>query len=139
MGGRGNAGTRNSNSAYAVTVEEERLSSYNYREVEKEQMRKALDSAKEAIDSIVKDPYLTKNDDYREETFYERLADWFPRAMDGDDAEKIVYTGKDYITTVTFSIHDFNGKFDITLKPASYSVDEFSKEELERLGIEWIR
>lgn len=135
MGGRGNAAARNS-SRIVLNTDEERLESYNFRDFEKKNMSESLQTVKNAISNIEKDPW---NKDLNTEALYEILADYFPRNMDGDESEKVVGVDfkNEYITTVEISLwENRDGKIEGTLKPGSYSFSEFSKEELEYMGID---
>ena len=99
----------------------------------KADMRKALETVQDALDTLMKDAWMDKDTEH----LYETLADYFPRSMEGDDAEKIIYVSDDYITTVDVRLHDdYNGKITATLESHSYSTNEFSDEELEYMGIE---
>lgn len=134
MGGRGNSGSRNS-SKVQFSVDQERLDSYLYRDFEKTAMREALDDVQNAIKEIEKDPWRDTN----VEVLYESLADWFPRSMEGDDAEKVVRIdyNNEYITTVEISLwENREGRIEATLTPYSHSFSEFSDEELRDMGIE---
>lgn len=126
---RGSAGGSNT----IFEIRDERLDSYGYRESQKEDMQNALDEAQRAINEIMNDPWGAPSVD----GVYDRLADWFPQSMDGDEAEKVIFADKEYITTIDFRLHeDNNGKLVATLEPSSYSIDEFSDKELQDMGID---
>lgn len=115
--------------------DEDRLNSYNFRDFQKTQMRDSINDVCDAIKEIQNDPWLDLDVDH----LYEALADWFPRSMVGDDAEKIIRVDLDneYVTTVDIRLWE-NGKGQIEAKlvPQSYSFDEFTEQELTDMGIE---
>lgn len=110
-------------------------SSYIFSTLEKSLLRKAVKDVKETIVNLFKDPTTNKEEDY----MYEYLADSYPRSIEGDDAEKVVIVDEknEIVTTVRISLFDNSRtkKYEVELEPHSYSFDEFSKEELEDLGI----
>ena len=135
MGGRGTAAARNS-SRILLNVDEERLQSYNFRDFEKKNMSESLQNVKNAISNIEKDPW---NKDLDVDVMYEILADYYPRHMDGDESEKVVGVDWDneYVTTVKISLwENRENKIQADLQSGSYSFSEFSKSELEDMGID---
>ena len=132
----GSVGNIQANTSRVLIIpDEERLTSYNFRDFEKKNMAEFLQNVKNAISNIEKDPW---NKDLDVFAMYEILADYYPRHMDGDESEKVVGVDWDngYITTVRVSLWDNReGKIQADLKPASYSFDEFSTSEMEDMGI----
>lgn len=134
MGGRGSGAVRNS-SKIVFSIDQDRLDSYSYRDVQKNSMREALEDVEKAIKEVEKDPWHDTDVD----SLYESLADWFPKAMEGDDAEKVVRVDdkNEYVTTVDIRLwENREGKIEARLSPNSYSFDEFSDKELEDMGVE---
>lgn len=106
----------------------------DYRATQKTQMREAVEDVQKAINAFMRDPWTTKDTDH----IYEALADYFPRSMYDDDAEKVVRVDTAYkiITTVDIRLHENReGKIEAKLSPSSYYYDDFTKEELEYMGI----
>lgn len=129
----GSTGTSNS-SKVIFSTDDERLNYYGYRDMQKQDMREAITSVKDAINEIGKNRW----NDTDVEVLYEELANWYPRSMEADDAEKVVTVNyKDgYITTVDINLwENRDGKIEAKLTPGSYSFDEFSGQELEDMGI----
>lgn len=129
----GGVGKDTSKSNVIYDIQTERLDYYGYRDGQKEDMKEAIEQAKKVIDYHMNDNWFEPT----VEGLYERLADEFPRHMDGDEAEKVMFADKEYITTMDFSIwEDRNGKLNVSLEPNSYSIDEFNEAELEDMGID---
>ena len=109
----------------------------NYVNAERKQMmRDGMDNVQDSINKIMNDPWGAPDSI---EMVYERLADYYPRAMAGDDAEKVVSTRDGYITTVDVRFNNYanSNKLHVTLEPHSYSYDEFTDKELyDEFGIE---
>ena len=129
----------NKGPAVIFNIDTERIDSMpDYRATQKTQMRDAVEDVQKAINAFMKDSWTTKDIDH----LYEALADYFPRSMYDDDAEKIVRTDSAYkiITTVDIRLHENReGKIEATLSPSSYYFDDFSDEQLKNMGIEWRR
>lgn len=116
-------------------IDEDRLNSYTFRDFQKEQMYTAIQRVKNAIEAITNDPWFTQDVDH----LYEALADYFPRSMESDDAEKVVGVDLDneYVTTVDIRLwENRDDQIEATLVPSSYSFDEFTEQELADMGIE---
>lgn len=97
-------------------------------------MQKALDEVKKSLNDIMR--YYP--DDEVDMT-YERLADVYPRHLEGDEAEKVILVDSknERITTVEIRLwRDGSNKLQAELEPGNYSFDEFSDEELYRYGVE---
>ena len=106
----------------------------DYRAMQKTQMREAISDVQNAINTFMSDSWTEKDVDH----LYEALADYFPRFMNGDEADKLVRVDTAYkiITTVDIRLHEYNGKIEVTLSPSSYYYDDFTDEELRNMGIE---
>ena len=105
------------------------------RTMQKTQMRQAVEEVQTAINTFMNDSWTTKDIDH----LYEALADYFPRSMEGDEAEKVVRVDTAYkiITTVDIRLWENKaGKIQADLSPSSYYFDDFSEEELKNMGIE---
>lgn len=131
----GSVGSTNSNSNNVVfNIEGERLDDSWYSESRRDDMREALQDAQEAINDIVNNSWYS--DDVNVDRIYESLADYYPQAIYGNDGEKIIMADTEYLTTVYFSIYETtDGKIDVTLTPYSYSIDEFSDQDLKDMHI----
>ena len=115
-----------------ISVEENTY--YGY-EPYKEDMNKAIDNVKNSLNAIMQDSWMDKDDEH----IYEALADYYPRSMSDNDAEKVILVDmdKERITTVSIYLHDYgNGRIDANLKSYNYSFNEFSDDELYDMGIE---
>ena len=136
MGGRGSGGSRNSGGAVKteVTVDREIMDSYMTTKLEKEMMSDAVSDVEDSINKIMDYPYMDKDTD----NIYEALADYYPRSMAEDDAEKALSIRNAHVTTVNIRLNDNwkTGKIEIRLTPHSYSYDEFSDSELRDFGVE---
>ena len=126
----------NKGSGITYNINTERIDSLpDYRAMQKTQMREAVSDVQKAINNFMNDSWATKDVDH----LYEALADYFPRSMEDDEAEKVVRVDTAYkiITTVDIRLHENNnGKIEATLSPSSYYFDDFTEDELRNMGIE---
>ena len=118
-----------------IKIDNSFATSYNFSSLEKSICKQAAKDVKETITNLFKDSTTRKEVDY----MFKYLADAYPRSMDYDDGEKVVIIDEknQIIGTVKVSMFDNSRtkKFEVELEPHTYSFDEFSREELEDLGI----